>query len=122
MGQKTANLAIVFADISGSTKLYDTLGDQLARSKVAETLDTMARVIKEHNGTVIKTIGDEIMCTFETAEAAANACCEMHEALGEVNAGIEDKTIIAIRIGMHYGPAILEGGDVFGDEIGRAHV
>jgi len=120
MAQKTTNLAIVFADISGSTKLYDTLGDQLARSKVAETLDTMTRVVKENNGTVIKTIGDEIMCTFPTAVEAATACCEMHEALHEVNAGIEDKTVIAIRVGMHYGPAIMEGGDVFGDAVNLA--
>lgn len=120
MAQKSANLAIVFADISGSTKLYDTLGDQLARTKVAETLDTMTRVIKKYNGTVIKTIGDEIMCTFATAEEAATACREMHEALEAVNAGIEDKTIIAIRVGMHFGPAILEGGDVFGDAVNLA--
>ena len=120
MAQKTANLAIVFADISGSTKLYDTLGDQLARSKVSQTIDVLARVVKEHNGTVIKTIGDEIMCTFPTAEEAATACCAMHESLTEVNADIEDKTVIAIRVGMHYGPAILEGGDVFGDAVNLA--
>ena len=120
MAQKTANLAIVFADISGSTKLYDTLGDQLARSKVAQTIEVLARVVKEHQGTVIKTIGDEIMCTFPTAEEAATACCTMHESLAEVNADIEDKTIIAIRVGMHFGPAILEGGDVFGDAVNLA--
>ena len=120
MAQKTANLAIVFADISGSTKLYDTLGDQLARSKVAQTLDVLSRVVKKHHGTVIKTIGDEIMCTFPTADEAATACIEMHESLAEVNADIEDKTVIAIRVGMHYGPAILEGGDVFGDAVNLA--
>ena len=120
MAQKTANLAIVFADISGSTKLYDTLGDQLARSKVAQTIEVLARVVKEHQGTVIKTIGDEIMCTFPTADVAAAACCDMHESLTEVNADIEDKTVIAIRVGMHYGPAILEGGDVFGDAVNLA--
>ena len=120
MAPKTANLAIVFADISGSTKLYETLGDALARSKVAETLETIGKVVKDHNGTVIKTIGDEVMCTFPTAEEAANACCEMHESLEEVNANIQDSTVIAIRVGMHYGPAILEGGDVFGDAVNVA--
>ena len=120
MVQKTANLAIVFADISGSTKLYDTLGDQLARSKVAQTINVLAGVVKKHHGTVIKTIGDEIMCTFTTADEAATACRDMHESLTEVNADIEDKTVIAIRIGMHYGPAILEGGDVFGDAVNLA--
>ena len=120
MAPKTVNLAIVFADISGSTKLYETLGDQVARAKVAETLETITGVVKAHNGTVIKTIGDEVMCTFLTAEEAANACCEMHESLDEVNANIKEGTVIAIRVGMHYGPAIMEGGDVFGDAVNLA--
>ncbi len=120
MAPKTANLAIVFADICGSTKLYDILGDQVARAKVAETLDSITGVVKTHNGTVIKTIGDEVMCTFPTAEEAANACKEMHESLEEVNANIEGGTVIAIRVGMHFGPAILEGGDVFGDAVNLA--
>lgn len=120
MAPKTANLAIVFADICGSTKLYDILGDQVARAKVAETLDSITEVVKTHNGTVIKTIGDEVMCTFPTAEEAANACKEMHESLEEVNANIEGSTVIAIRVGMHFGPAILEGGDVFGDAVNLA--
>jgi class 3 adenylate cyclase len=120
MAPKTANLAIVFADICGSTKLYDILGDQVARAKVAETLDSITEVVKAHNGTVIKTIGDEVMCTFPTAEEAAYACKEMHESLEEVNANIEGGTVIAIRVGMHFGPAILEGGDVFGDAVNLA--
>jgi adenylate cyclase len=60
------------------------------------------------------------MCTFPTAEEAANACKEMHESLEEVNANIEGGTVIAIRVGMHFGPAILEGGDVFGDAVNLA--
>lgn len=120
MAPKTVNLAIVFADISGSTKLYDLLGDQVARAKIAETLDAITRVVKAHNGTVIKTIGDEVMCTFSTAEEAAHACSDMHESLDEVNTNIKDGTVIAIRVGMHYGPAILEGGDVFGDAVNIA--
>jgi len=120
MAPKTTNLAIVFADISGSTKLYEALGDAIARKICAETIEAISNVVKKHNGTVIKIIGDEVMSTFLTAEEAATACMSMHESLAEVNANIEDGTIIAIRIGMHYGPAIMEGGDVFGDAVNLA--
>ncbi len=120
MAAKTTNLAIVFADISGSTKLYEALGDAVARAKCSETIEAIINVVKQHNGTVIKTIGDEVMSTFPAAEEAANACCAMHEAMAEVNENIEDGTVIAIRIGMHYGPAIMEGGDVFGDAVNLA--
>ena len=79
MAPKTANLAILFADVSGSTKLFETLGDATARVKVAECLESLSEVTRNHSGTVIKTIGDEIMCTFPTAKDAAEAACEMHE-------------------------------------------
>lgn len=122
MAPKTTNLAILFADISGSTRLYEILGDVAARKKVADCLEMLTAVIKQHNGTVIKTIGDEIMCTFPTSEDAANAACEMHEMLED---DITEQTAagpisLTIRVGMHYGPAILEAGDVFGDAVNVA--
>ena len=120
MAPKTTNLAIVFADIAGSTKLYETLGDSVARAKVAETLAAITKVVNENNGTVIKTIGDEVMATFPTPEDAATASCTMHESMEEINSNIQDGTVIAIRVGMHFGPAILEGGDVFGDAVNLA--
>jgi len=122
MAPKTANLAILFADVSGSTRLFETLGDATARLKVSECLETLTDVTKEHNGTVIKTIGDEIMCTFPTADDAAKAAREMHEALEEdITEGTGGEgTALSIRVGLHFGPAILEGGDVFGDAVNVA--
>ena len=121
MAPKTSNLAIMFADIAGSTKLYETLGDDVAKAKISEVLETLTEVTKEHNGTVIKTIGDEIMCTFPTAEDAASAACSMHESLvDDVTEGISESVTISIRIGFHFGPAIHEKGDVFGDAVNVA--
>lgn len=73
MAPKTTNLTILFADISGSTRLYEVLGDGPARAKVASCLQMLADVTERHNGTVIKTIGDEIMCTFPNAEVSVAA-------------------------------------------------
>ena len=73
MAPKTTNLAILFADISGSTRLYEILGDVAARTKVADCLEMLRSVVERYKGIVIKTIGDEIMCTFPTAEGAATA-------------------------------------------------
>ncbi len=121
MSPKTTNLAILFADVSGSTRLFETLGDATARVKVSECLDTLTDVTNNHKGTVIKTIGDEIMCTFPTSDDAANAATEMHEELLEdVTEGVSDTTQLAIRVGFHFGPAIMEGGDVFGDAVNVA--
>ncbi|MEM7541505.1 MAG: adenylate/guanylate cyclase domain-containing protein [Pseudomonadota bacterium] len=122
MAPKTANLAILFADISGSTRLYELLGDAPARAKVAGCLTTLTEVTDRHSGTVIKTIGDEIMCTFPSAEDAVNAACEMHEMLEDdaTEQTAAGPISLTIRVGLHYGPAILEAGDVFGDAVNVA--
>jgi class 3 adenylate cyclase len=120
MAPKTINISIMFADIAGSTKLYDTLGDQVARAKVAASIDMMSKITSQNSGTVIKTIGDEVMCTFPTAEDAGTAAWEMQEAFEEEAETCTDGSPVAIRIGMHFGPAIIEGGDVFGDAVNIA--
>ncbi len=120
MAPKTINISIMFADIAGSTKLYDTLGDQAARAKVATTIETMSEITRANKGTVIKTIGDEVMCTFPTAEDAGTAAWEIQETFEEVAESNTDGSPVSIRIGMHFGPAIMEGGDVFGDAVNIA--
>jgi class 3 adenylate cyclase len=122
MGPTSSNLAILFADISGSTELYEILGDVIARRKVAECLDLVTAVVRRQNGVVIKTIGDEIMSTFESPEDAAIAACEMQEVVeGQmVEQTVKGPIALSIRVGLHYGPAILEGGDVFGDAVNVA--
>src|SRR5690348_17567569 len=57
-------LTILFADVSGSTKLFETRGDLEARRLVAAILGALSEVTARHGGRVIKTIGDEIMCTY----------------------------------------------------------
>ncbi len=118
----SSDFAILFADISGSTRLYEVLGDTLARAKVAHCLQALATVIESHGGTVVKTIGDEVMCTFRTAERAVAAACGMQELLDvELVATVPAGPLaLAIRIGLHYGPAIIETNDVFGDAVNVA--
>src|SRR3954462_1562156 len=105
MEQPTTTLAILFADISGSTRLYETLGNTLAHQQVADCLSVLTEAVRQHSGTVIKTIGDEVMSTFPDAESAFQAACTMQEALA-ARAALS-KTPLTIRVGLHYGPALL---------------
>ena len=122
MSRRPATLAIVFADISGSTRLYETLGDAVARELVSQCLELMTEQIKKHGGTVIKTIGDEIMCTYPSADQAVESSMAMQEVVTEdlprINPNMPSS--MTIRIGLHFGPAILEEGDVFGDAVNTA--
>ena len=79
--QKNVQLSILFADISGSTALYDKLGNEMALHLVSRTLEVLKREMAAHHGTLIKTIGDEIMCTFPTADLAVNAARAMQMAI-----------------------------------------
>lgn len=110
--------AILFADVEGSTRMYETLGDLEAQKNIEGCLSLMSQVITRHNGTIIKTIGDEIMCCFENEDAAVNAACKIQEAMETRSQKVE--VTPAIRIGLHYGLAIQKDGDVFGDAVNVA--
>jgi adenylate cyclase len=113
--------AILFADISGSTALYDKLGNKLALQLVATTLNILTQEMSAHEGVLIKTIGDEIMCTFPNAATAITAACAMQRAVEKQRPGGEQP--VYVRIGLHYGEVIFEGGDVYGDAVNvSAHV
>lgn len=115
---KEVQLAILFADVSGSTKLYETLGDAKARDAIAQCIALMTEATERGGGTLIKTIGDEVMVTFKSADDAAQAASEMQEA---ITGGLSvDGRPLAIRVGFHYGPALLENNDVFGDAVNVA--
>jgi adenylate cyclase len=103
----------LFADISGSTALYAKLGDVLAQRLIAGCITTMTNVIPAYQGKVVKTIGDEIMCTFPSAESAFNAACAMQRAV--ISGNQASSQPMYIRIGFHFGDVICEAGDVFGD-------
>ncbi len=122
MARRTATLSIAFADISGSTRLYETLGDAVARELISECLGVMTEHAEKHGGTVIKTIGDEIMCTFPGADQAVEAAMGMQEGVTEdlPERNANTPASLTIRVGLHHGSAILEGGDVFGDAVNVA--
>lgn len=111
-------MAVLFADVSGSTRLYELLGDTRAFAAINGCLDLLRRVTVSHGGHVVKTIGDEIMAVLPSADAAVHAACEMQ---AEVTAQPPvENTRIAIRIGLHFGSVIERDGDVFGDTVNIA--
>lgn len=119
--QNTALRAILFADISGSTKLYETLGNSKAQRIVDQCLGILTGVTENQKGTVIKKIGDELMCTFESVDQAARAAAEMQQSLKMALAyGKFEVTTLHIRVGFHAGPVIVATGDVFGDAVNVA--
>lgn len=111
-------VAILFADVVGSTHLYEALGDERARETVQQCLRVMREATEQFGGTVIKTMGDEVMATFPSAEDAMSAASQMQKRITLSSKSMEaDGAQIAIRIGCHFGPVVAEDRDIFGASV-----
>ena len=117
---KDLEVAILFADVVGSTQLYDKFGDTKASETVADCLEVMKDATHQYNGTVIKTIGDEVMSTFATVEEAMGAAVTMQKRISVDNKQ-EDRIAVSIRIGCHFGPVVQEQNDIFGAAVHTAN-
>lgn len=105
--------AVMFADISGSSKLYARLGNLDAKRHIDETLEGLKDITHKHEGHVVKTIGDEIMARFDSPELACNAAIGMQQ--------FTQSGSLAIRIGLSYGDVLLdEQKDIFGSTVNDA--
>jgi len=109
---------VLFADVSGSTSLYETAGDNAALEAISACLAAARAATEASGGRVVKTMGDEIMSIFPGPDAAANAAADIQariDALPEV-AG----TKLGVRVGFHHGAVLQRDDDVFGDTVNLA--
>src|SRR6202451_3169275 len=111
---KDIELAILFADVVGSTRLFELMGDLRARDMIAACIEVMREATEQHHGTVIKTIGDEVMSTFPSADDALNAAGQMQRQIAAHSELRVEGQPVSIRIGCHFGSVVLENRDVFG--------
>jgi adenylate cyclase len=117
MARQTENLAVLFADITESTRLYSTLGDNAARMIVNACITLIGEVVKRCNGRIVKTIGDEAMCVFRRADDAVTAAAEIQSTIEAKRPG---RHPVQMHIGLHFGPVLVEDNDVFGDTVNAA--
>ncbi|MCZ6499396.1 MAG: adenylate/guanylate cyclase domain-containing protein [Gammaproteobacteria bacterium] len=118
---KEIELAILFADVVGSTRLYESLGDVRARDTVGHCIDVMRQATENNSGTVIKTMGDEVMSSFPTADDALNAGSQMQKSISDNPDFAGGEAEVTIRVGCHYGPVVLENRDIFGAAVHTAN-
>ena len=114
-------LAILFSDVVGSTRLFELLGDMRARDMIATCIDVMRNATEKNSGTVIKTMGDEVMATFPSADEALTAAAQMQQQITANSQLKIDGHAVAIRVGCHFGPVVLENRDVFGATVHTAN-
>src|SRR5262249_22518035 len=99
------SLSVLFSDLTGTTALYEQLGDARAFALVEAHFRELAQVAASHGGAVVKTMGDAVMATFARSSSALQAGLEMIarvEALAKQH-GLEN---LQLKVGLHEGPCL----------------
>ena len=117
MTRQVKTMAVLFADVSDSTGLYHKLGDAPARNIINACLTQIVGLLPRFDGRAIKTIGDEVMCVFPSADLAVLAASEMQALVTSTKPG---NYPVLIHVGLHHGSVLVEDGDVFGDAVNAA--
>jgi adenylate cyclase len=113
------NLCVLFTDLKDSTALYERVGDAPAYGRVHRHFDFLVECCRKNEGGIVKTIGDAVMASFPTPQAALRAALEVQRDVGIFNAGLKVAEPIVIKIGLHHGPAIAVNANGQMDYFGR---
>ncbi|MCK5354856.1 MAG: FHA domain-containing protein [Methyloprofundus sp.] len=106
------SLIIFFSDIVGSTSIYEQHGDYSALQLISSCIKGMIADVEKNGGTLIKTIGDEVMAYFPDADFAFHAAESIQ---------LRQQSLpVKVRIGFHYGEVIEKDGDYFGNAVNIA--
>ena len=114
-------LTVLFTDLRDSTKLYREIGDATAFGRVMNHFDVLRKAIVEHDGAIVKTIGDAVMAVFRNASGALAAMLDAQRSLADPPAGVMP---LKLKVGLHTGPCIAvtlnERLDYFGSTVNMA--
>jgi len=107
-----APMAILFADIGGSTSLYQSAGDSQAHQLITDSLADMGIAVEAAGGELLRTVGDAVLASFDDCDDACAAAVAIQEA--------HRNSPLSVRVGFHWGLAIADRGDVYGNAVNIA--
>jgi len=118
---------VLFADLRGSTALYETLGNTEATTVVTRSVSLIAQIVSTSGGVVVKTLGDGLMAVFADPAEAVVAADEMHDSLDRIvppNANspnpMSATPVLKLQVGLAHGEVVEMSGDCFGDAVNVA--
>ena len=116
---------VLFADLRGSTGLFEKLGNAEAASVVTQSVALMAQIVAGSGGQVVKTLGDGLMAVYEQPQGSIEAADEMHESLERILAdvptsGSSARPALKLQVAIASGEVVEVNGDCFGDAVNVA--
>jgi class 3 adenylate cyclase len=116
-----SQVALLFTDLQGSTALYERVGDAAAYNLVRKHFALLAAIVRDHDGAVVKTIGDAVMAAFTDPAQAVRAALAMQAEIGSSERGVRD---LVLKVGVHAGPSVVvtlnDRLDYFGSTVNMA--
>jgi adenylate cyclase len=112
---------VVFADLVGSTGIFERLGDETAGRFVTQLTTALAKIFEQHNGRVVKLLGDGLFVVFPHEAEALTACIAIQNRLSDkpvYPAGM--RTPIQMQMGVESGEVVQIEGDCYGDAVNTA--
>lgn len=123
---RISDRTVLFADLRGSTALFETLGNAEATSVVTHCVNALGGSVVSYEGMLVKTLGDGLMAVFDDPLHATQAAMLMHDVLeGMVSRGSERGASSGLRalrlqVGLARGEVVEMNGDCFGDAVNVA--
>jgi adenylate cyclase len=116
-GRGDLEMALLFTDLVGFSTWALQAGDAAVLELLREVGTAVETVIAQHEGRIVKRLGDGLMATFLSAEEAVEAALDAQDAVG----GIEvDGYSPRMRAGVHWGRPRKLGGDYLGVDVNVA--
>ena len=116
-----SQVALLFTDLQGSTALYERVGDAAAYNMVREHFALLAAIVRDHDGAVVKTIGDAVMAAFSDPAQAVRAALAMQ---AEIGSSAHPGRDLVLKVGVHAGPCVVvtlnDRLDYFGSTVNMA--
>jgi class 3 adenylate cyclase len=100
---------ILLADVVGSTRIYETLGNEAANRTISRSLNQVAGQVAAHEGVVVKIIGDAILAYFRSPDAAVGCALTVM-----ARSAVEE---VKLSLCCHHGAILVQDGDIFGDAV-----
>jgi class 3 adenylate cyclase len=100
---KVARAAVLFSDLTGSTALYSQVGDAAAFRLVDDHFDVVRAVVDEHEGVLVKTMGDAVMAAFVDAGQCVRAAIDALERFEAFRAKEKHGDLVGLKLGLFAG-------------------
>lgn len=116
----SATTTVVFADLTGSTGVFEALGNERATKAITKLTQWISTVCESHAGRVVKTLGDGVLAVFPDALGAVDAVVELQrvhmQRISEWPAALR----MHLQVGLACGEVVVVDGDCYGDAVNVA--